>query len=670
MPPKKTIPAGELTAPELRKLIRAHNILSKITIPKGTDREGLIKLIEGKNYMIDHKNKVIKPQVKRGKQITLKQAEELTKPKPVSEAVKKARAEKKKEQEEEKKKEIKIAKKEAVQEFKKKQKEAKKEIKKAEKLNAEKDLKKKSIVNNKKDMGETAFIKQQKKLQLQKQKETRRALLKSKPPVDKTTRRGKPVKKKELTLAEKKEKLKQLEKEASELEKKKSDKKEILKSEKKPVVKKPAVKKPVVKKAKGGDPINKLTGPEAEELWEKVKKLMPYDEGYAKDNTGKSHVGNPSAYNLKERKDLFKFFTSDKLPAREITKEQYEKLKKDKYQYSGLPSLYTQKITGVEKKEPKSYDKATWKFTTDKDKYMLLPQFFTDTIYGKQITKWDTKKARQIIEDYLKGDIGTKKKEVKKLEVKDFTIIMKGKNYNKEEFLKWVDTKGYKFSKQQLDKLNFLVSERGLQSFRHYYNSNGVLVLVPTLKFNASTKVYNPETKKYEEISIGEVLSELAGQRGGSVLKLELKPKVKIELTPEKIKEYDMTRLQFIKEELPSLKKNKKETDDKLEVYLKEYKEIRKDKNSPAGYSGSSGSLPFMRQLQESKAKDWLFKIETKYLGQGKKEENKLYIPQPIRDWYEKNVKDIQRLNLIVDNIYDTIKSYESKQKQLENKYR
>ncbi len=130
MPPKKTTPAGELTAPELRKLIRAHNILSKITIPKGTDRNGLIKLIEGKNYKIDHKNKVIKPQVKRGKQITLKNAEELTKPKPVSEAVKKQRAEKKKEKEkvkeEEKKKEIKIAKKEAVQEFKQKKKEAEK----------------------------------------------------------------------------------------------------------------------------------------------------------------------------------------------------------------------------------------------------------------------------------------------------------------------------------------------------------------------------------------------------------------------------------------------------------------------------------------------------------------------------------------------------------------
>ena len=127
MPPKKTIPAGELTAPELRKLIRAHNILSKITIPKGTDRQGLIKLIEKRKYVVNHVKKSIDPKVSRREGIiTLKKAEELTKPKPVSEAVKKQRAEKKKEKEEEKKKDIKIAKKEAVQEFKQKKKEAQK----------------------------------------------------------------------------------------------------------------------------------------------------------------------------------------------------------------------------------------------------------------------------------------------------------------------------------------------------------------------------------------------------------------------------------------------------------------------------------------------------------------------------------------------------------------
>jgi len=164
-------PAGEMTAPELRKLIRAHNILSKIVIPKGTDREGLIKLIEGKNYKVDHKDKVIRPKQQRGKQITLKKAEELTKPKPVSEEVKKKRAEKKKEQEEAKQKDIKIAKKEAVKEFKSKQKEAKKkqvkkpvkkeeEVRPKEKVGRPKvDPKKIKVIEPKKEEKYNLFLK-------------------------------------------------------------------------------------------------------------------------------------------------------------------------------------------------------------------------------------------------------------------------------------------------------------------------------------------------------------------------------------------------------------------------------------------------------------------------------------------------------------------------------
>ncbi len=119
-------PKGELSSTELRKLIRAHNILSKITVPKGTDRLGLIKIIEDRKFTINHELKRIEPKPSRGNIITLKTAEELTKPKPVPESVKKQRAEKKKLQDEEKQKEIKLAKKEAVKEFKSKQKEAKK----------------------------------------------------------------------------------------------------------------------------------------------------------------------------------------------------------------------------------------------------------------------------------------------------------------------------------------------------------------------------------------------------------------------------------------------------------------------------------------------------------------------------------------------------------------
>ena len=94
MPPKMKVPEGELTAPELRKLIRAHNILVTIKIPKGTDRLGLIKLIEGKGYKVDHKKKAIidsKADRPRRPQVTLKNAIELTKPKPVSEEEKKKR---------------------------------------------------------------------------------------------------------------------------------------------------------------------------------------------------------------------------------------------------------------------------------------------------------------------------------------------------------------------------------------------------------------------------------------------------------------------------------------------------------------------------------------------------------------------------------------------------
>lgn len=76
-----------LTAPELVKLIKAHNILSKITIPNKAinNVNELVKLIESKNYYVDHNKKSIKPKVQRGKQITLKQAEEITKPKPKKE---------------------------------------------------------------------------------------------------------------------------------------------------------------------------------------------------------------------------------------------------------------------------------------------------------------------------------------------------------------------------------------------------------------------------------------------------------------------------------------------------------------------------------------------------------------------------------------------------------
>ena len=55
------VPEGELTATEIRRLIKAHNKLMSIEIPKGTKRDGLIKLVEKNGYKIDHKAKKLVP---------------------------------------------------------------------------------------------------------------------------------------------------------------------------------------------------------------------------------------------------------------------------------------------------------------------------------------------------------------------------------------------------------------------------------------------------------------------------------------------------------------------------------------------------------------------------------------------------------------------------------
>lgn len=155
-----------LTAPEIVKLIKAHNILSKITIP-AKDRKNvnaLIELVESNNYTIDHLKKSIKPKVKRGKQITLKQAEEITKPKPKTELQKQKAKETKQIKEEKKKKEIREAKKGAVEKFKK-------------------GLKDKSIIKDRKEM-KPKQPKQTQKLKSQKEDEVRPKEKVGRPKVD------------------------------------------------------------------------------------------------------------------------------------------------------------------------------------------------------------------------------------------------------------------------------------------------------------------------------------------------------------------------------------------------------------------------------------------------------------------------------------------------------
>ena len=66
---------GELKTPEIRKLIRLHNKLSKITIPVRSTRDQIIKIVNDSGYTIDHKNSKFKSN-KGDKDLTLKEAQE------------------------------------------------------------------------------------------------------------------------------------------------------------------------------------------------------------------------------------------------------------------------------------------------------------------------------------------------------------------------------------------------------------------------------------------------------------------------------------------------------------------------------------------------------------------------------------------------------------------
>ncbi len=97
---------GELTTPEIRKLIRAHNVLSAIKIPKGSKRQDIMDLLKKKGYMIDHEKAEMRPvtkgKVQKMKIINQKKAKEvLPKPKTKEEKEKAKKMREKKKQEKE-----------------------------------------------------------------------------------------------------------------------------------------------------------------------------------------------------------------------------------------------------------------------------------------------------------------------------------------------------------------------------------------------------------------------------------------------------------------------------------------------------------------------------------------------------------------------------------------
>ena len=123
----------ELTTAEIRKLIKAHNVLMSIKIPPKSSRQQILKILDDKGYMVNHVRKSIQRRYKneRKPNVTLAQADKILK-KPEKTALQKQKVEEAKAKKvEAKAKEIKLAKKEAVKEFKQKKAEAtKKPVKK------------------------------------------------------------------------------------------------------------------------------------------------------------------------------------------------------------------------------------------------------------------------------------------------------------------------------------------------------------------------------------------------------------------------------------------------------------------------------------------------------------------------------------------------------------
>ena len=126
MPYKKGSLKGQLTTAEIRKLISAHNKLSKITIPPRSTRDAIMSIISKAGFRVNHEQQKLEQTTATKKDISLEKAKDVTKRVPKTEQQKKQSTERMEKKKVEKEKELKLAKKEGVKEFKAKKKDAEK----------------------------------------------------------------------------------------------------------------------------------------------------------------------------------------------------------------------------------------------------------------------------------------------------------------------------------------------------------------------------------------------------------------------------------------------------------------------------------------------------------------------------------------------------------------
>ena len=82
MPYKKGKLKGQLTTAEIRKLISAHNKLSKITIPPRSTREQIMDILDKNGFSVDHEKELLVQKKAQKMDINLEKAKEVTKRKP------------------------------------------------------------------------------------------------------------------------------------------------------------------------------------------------------------------------------------------------------------------------------------------------------------------------------------------------------------------------------------------------------------------------------------------------------------------------------------------------------------------------------------------------------------------------------------------------------------
>jgi hypothetical protein len=82
MPYKRGKLKGQLTTAEIRKLISAHNKLSKITIPPRSTREQIMDILDKNGFSVDHEKELLVQKKAKKMDINLEKAKEVTKRQP------------------------------------------------------------------------------------------------------------------------------------------------------------------------------------------------------------------------------------------------------------------------------------------------------------------------------------------------------------------------------------------------------------------------------------------------------------------------------------------------------------------------------------------------------------------------------------------------------------